>query len=704
MYKVSSDDTSLNAGLPNSGSRPSLSPYSFGAPDDPRSSSSQSLVPSPSERQDSGRRKLLVIYIHGFMGNDSSFQSFPAHVHRYLRLALSETHVVHSKIYPKYKTYKSINVACDNFSRWLSPHESPTTDIVLVGHSMGGLLAADVTLMPPRDRYSSSHFLHRILGTVHLDAPLLGLHPSVITAGIASLFRPKSDTAGPSEAPNPGDESSQSLSHVTSADTSIYSDPSSTSQQPSTSQGSVGTVPYGMTFDPNFNPSFANDVRLQDRGWWKNVIHFVEKHSSEGLFDAASYHIMSHLEFGGCLMDFNGLKTRYEKIRKLEDADDLKDHIFPHMPPQVRFVQYYTVCHGYPKKPKAGDPDRKPSVPGIPEEARSPPPESHMTLESHGSAPSTPNAAPEGSSPPQYTSCDEDDGSSLEILPPEPISEDVEPQSEMPSQSEGGNEDAPPAYSPPNGKPTPSENDTQAATQQSREMSLSQASTEETAVTANSITDEMASLSMDLPTVPDLPEKPEQPDLGQYTEKDARKQAEKESKQANKNYAKLVKNRDKAIKERQKIIDKAKKKMAQEAEKREKEERKRRQKEEKAAATSSSSNPIDSRDEASSSSTDADLDSIAMSPLPSLEEQAASNSKPPKQPKERKFCNLSHNEDGRVDSKWVKVFMKDMDQVAAHTSLFFRKEHYERFVCDVGETVVSWVQDDMTKRTILEME
>jgi hypothetical protein len=38
-------------------------------------------------------------------------------------------------------------VARDNFSEWLAPHESPTTDVILVGHSMGGILAADVVLM-----------------------------------------------------------------------------------------------------------------------------------------------------------------------------------------------------------------------------------------------------------------------------------------------------------------------------------------------------------------------------------------------------------------------------------------------------------------------------------------------------------------------------------------------------------------------------
>lgn len=64
-----------------------------------------------------------------------------------LRETLSETHAVYSKVYPRYKTYKSIEVARDNFSAWLEPHESPKTDVILIGHSMGGLLAAEVILM-----------------------------------------------------------------------------------------------------------------------------------------------------------------------------------------------------------------------------------------------------------------------------------------------------------------------------------------------------------------------------------------------------------------------------------------------------------------------------------------------------------------------------------------------------------------------------
>ena len=114
---------------------------------DPRASSAQSLLSSTDGEEGCKKRELLVIYIHGYMGSDSSFQSFPAHVHNLIKNLLAGSHIVHTKIYPRYKTYRSLELARDNFSDWLTPHESPTTDVVLVGHSMGGLLAAEVAMM-----------------------------------------------------------------------------------------------------------------------------------------------------------------------------------------------------------------------------------------------------------------------------------------------------------------------------------------------------------------------------------------------------------------------------------------------------------------------------------------------------------------------------------------------------------------------------
>jgi pimeloyl-ACP methyl ester carboxylesterase len=88
------------------------------------------------------KRRLLVIYIHGFCGSEESFGQFPSHVHSFLKQAVGDTYVVYSKIYPQYETRNSMNIAVENFSRWLQPHENSQTDVILVGHSLGGLLAA----------------------------------------------------------------------------------------------------------------------------------------------------------------------------------------------------------------------------------------------------------------------------------------------------------------------------------------------------------------------------------------------------------------------------------------------------------------------------------------------------------------------------------------------------------------------------------
>jgi hypothetical protein len=84
---------------------------------DPRSSSTQSLVPDPASNN-TGRRRLLLVYIHGFMGNETSFRSFPAHVHNLVSLTLADSHVIHTKIYPRYRARFALQVARDEFSAW----------------------------------------------------------------------------------------------------------------------------------------------------------------------------------------------------------------------------------------------------------------------------------------------------------------------------------------------------------------------------------------------------------------------------------------------------------------------------------------------------------------------------------------------------------------------------------------------------------
>lgn len=494
-----------------------------------------------------------------------------------------------------------------------------------------------------------------------------------------------------------------------------------------------------LTYDANYNPTFPNDVRIEERTWWKNVVHFAKKHSSEGLIDATANHIMSHLEFGGSMFDINTLKTRYESVRKLEDVDDLKQSGFSHMPPRVRFIQYYTICNGFPKTPK-GD--------VVKEDSASPTPIQGDTEKVLSSSMISIDGPPSYEMPKQDLrppSLSGSERSSLELLSPEPmLDEPPSATGDKLNQIDGAVDTK------------PSDDHSSIAQSQSNNRDSISSPTENFPIEDKALTSEMtnaiAALDIDLPAIPELPPQPEPLNLELYADKDARKLAEKEAKRVQKVYANAVKDREKAIRDREKIVDKRRRKLAQDAEKKAKDEKKmadkkardeekvaeklakdeekKRKKEEAAAAAASKSPVTETADE-----------KVLLSPSSqNFGEKAAapsekSTQRPPlewtpvsqdsasegmagkmgkakskekgigeeKKKKQRKFCNVPKPH-GQVDPRWVGVFMKDMDEVAAHTGLFFAGEHYESLVGDVGNTMVDWVHADMTKRTILGLQ
>ncbi|OAV96107.1 hypothetical protein PTTG_02130 [Puccinia triticina 1-1 BBBD Race 1] len=145
---------------------------------------------------------LLLVWLHGFKGGDDTFESFPER----LTFLLSETWPktkCTSIIYPAYDTRGSLSKASEVFLDWLTvktteyetAHEKTSPGkskadagreqayVILLGHSMGGLVIADATLKLIRERDSQTDLQESIIwpgiiGLIGYDTPYYGLNPT----------------------------------------------------------------------------------------------------------------------------------------------------------------------------------------------------------------------------------------------------------------------------------------------------------------------------------------------------------------------------------------------------------------------------------------------------------------------------------------------------------------------------------------------
>ncbi|KAF7874768.1 hypothetical protein EAF04_001942 [Stromatinia cepivora] len=629
---------------------------------DPRSSSTHSLVPSESNRD--GRRKLLLIYIHGFMGNETSFQSFPAHVHNLLSITLEATHIVHTKIYPRYKSRKAINFARDDFSNWLEPHEDSLTDIILLGHSMGGILSSEVVLQPPSPP-ANRPFRHRILGTISFDTPFLGMHPGVVVSGIGSLFRPaphppssRTGSLSPTGASSPsinGPVSTASLADTLSDSNTMYQEIDGQSMT------SLATLPPN---DKYYNAPFFNDIRIPERKGFDNFLHFVNKHAEGvgitaklgGLTSATTQYFMSHLEFGSCLADYPGMMNRYSKIRALEDVDELargSNSVNQDQTSRRRFINYYTASTGRPKKPQNSAVEESLHDNAVLEAGMS-----NLSLDHSETQPSTSDENK------NMTDINLDLANGIHM-------QQVEEQMQELGNSSGVQEDALRSPELLHIDSMPIEEDEPVPT-----ATLSHAEETENSNT----TTQKASTEPPLPPTPDAPTEPQPMNFELYTDKDSRKVAEKEHKRIMKAYNQALKDRESALKDRRKLIEKREKKARKEEEKQLKAQDKQRLKEgreeEKRQATLNPKSPKGKEN------------------IPKAEQKT-------EKPKDKKFCMLPPESGGKKDVCWIRIYMEGVDEIGAHCGLFFPGPQYESLVGNVGERIETWVKEDAVKRAVL---
>ncbi|THV08377.1 hypothetical protein K435DRAFT_740428 [Dendrothele bispora CBS 962.96] len=131
---------------------------------------------------------LLIIFIHGFKGDDETFGKFPQRLHHILTETIPSCNV-ECAVFPVYETKGELNEAVTRFADWLTTTTvekevahggAGKAKIVLCGHSMGGLLAADSLLEFVKSRPDkSAPIWPNIIACIAFDTPYLGLHPFV---------------------------------------------------------------------------------------------------------------------------------------------------------------------------------------------------------------------------------------------------------------------------------------------------------------------------------------------------------------------------------------------------------------------------------------------------------------------------------------------------------------------------------------------
>ncbi|KAM6495378.1 hypothetical protein JOM56_008084 [Amanita muscaria] len=130
--------------------------------------------------QVSPNNMLLVIFVHGFSGSSNSFGRFPQDLQRLLRNS-SPTQTTECIVYPTYLTTGELSHAVRTFTTWLirlvTEKENGQTgraQIVLCGHSMGGLITADSLRDLARPYRNSPSMWPKVVACLSFDTPFFG--------------------------------------------------------------------------------------------------------------------------------------------------------------------------------------------------------------------------------------------------------------------------------------------------------------------------------------------------------------------------------------------------------------------------------------------------------------------------------------------------------------------------------------------------
>lgn len=291
------------------------------------------------------QKTLLLCFIHGFKGDDNTFGAFPEHLRALLSHALPKISVA-VVTYPTFETRGDLSDCVSRFREWLqnkvidlevsagtpSPTIDPSVRVVLVGHSMGGIVAAETLLSitsdppipPPSPKNSISNstdpltsapefMFPYIQGLLAFDTPYLGISPSVIAHGAESHYKSASSAYS-------------NLSELAGA----FGWGAGSAKSPPSASPAPKSLPAGPESAKDALAASMTDDAAATPAWqrWGKYAMFAGAAGAVAAGGAAAYlkrerisagwsWAGSHLEFVGCLVRGEELQSRLSRLVNL---------------------------------------------------------------------------------------------------------------------------------------------------------------------------------------------------------------------------------------------------------------------------------------------------------------------------------------------------------------------------------------------------
>ncbi|KAI0115769.1 hypothetical protein GGR51DRAFT_362790 [Nemania sp. FL0031] len=294
------------------------------------------------------KKTLLLCFIHGFKGGEDTFgakSEFAQHLAALLSAALPKIDV-RAVTYPKYETRGDLHECVSRFRDWLlervidievangtpSPTVDPSVHTILIGHSMGGIVAAETVIALANEqpiphsgdskpgngegqRAPSPSGLNGLMfpyiqGVLAFDTPFLGIAPGVVAHGAESHYNNAAAT----------------FTQLSGLSTAIWGS-ASKDQPPANGKKPVAALPA---------PESDKPEAPKAGGWgnWGKIAMIAGAAGAVAAGSAAAYMhreqittgwswVSSHLEFVGCLARGEELKSRVRTMARLNDELDI---------------------------------------------------------------------------------------------------------------------------------------------------------------------------------------------------------------------------------------------------------------------------------------------------------------------------------------------------------------------------------------------